>query len=68
MKLKSETKNQLKNRRLEELEKRHFDLYLTKISFEAVGDTTNAELINKRMQDVKQAYAAIQAIDVNKEL
>jgi hypothetical protein len=66
VKIEKEIKEQAKKNRLQQLKMRYFDLEMDKIALEAVGNFEDAKLVAKRMEDLLKAYAAIEAIDVNR--
>jgi len=55
-----------KSRRLEQLKQRYFDLYMDKISLEAIGDTGGAVQRAQQMEALGKSYTEIAKIDTSR--
>lgn len=62
MEIESEIKAQIKQRKLLELKQKYYTLELDKVALETVGDTEGTKEILERMESIKKAYEAINAL------
>ncbi|HAY22602.1 MAG TPA: hypothetical protein DCY27_10650 [Desulfobacterales bacterium] len=65
--IEKEIKEYAKNTRLKQLKMRYFDLEMDRVSLEYIGDKEAVAQIKQRMEDVKKAYKAVEALDIDQK-
>jgi hypothetical protein len=62
MQIEKEIKDQVKDQKLLQLKIQYATLEMDKVALESVGDTDGAKQIEERMNNIRKAYEAIDAL------